>query len=73
MNEAVRSNSTAARRAAALSKARISDGFPNIIDGARVESAVPFGGHKDSGVGVQFGSEGLKQFCHLRILSIKKQ
>src|SRR4029077_9353301 len=32
---------------------------------------VPFGGNKDSGFGVQYGAEGLKEYCYLRVISAK--
>jgi acyl-CoA reductase-like NAD-dependent aldehyde dehydrogenase len=32
---------------------------------------VPFGGNKNSGIGVQYGAEGLKEYCYLRVISAK--
>ena len=34
-----------------------------------VNPNVPFGGNKDSGFGVQYGAEGLKEYCYLRVIS----
>src|SRR5229473_2190392 len=36
-----------------------------------VNPNVPFGGNKDSGFGVQYGAEGLKEYCYLRVISAK--
>jgi acyl-CoA reductase-like NAD-dependent aldehyde dehydrogenase len=33
---------------------------------------VPFTGHKTSGLGVQFGPEGLRDFCNLQIIAMRQ-
>ena len=33
---------------------------------------VPFTGHKTSGLGVQFGPEGLREFCNLQIIATRR-
>jgi acyl-CoA reductase-like NAD-dependent aldehyde dehydrogenase len=33
---------------------------------------VPFGGNKDSGLGVQYALEGLKEYCYLRVIAAKQ-
>jgi len=33
---------------------------------------VPFTGHKTSGLGVQFGPEGLRDFCNLQIIAARQ-
>jgi acyl-CoA reductase-like NAD-dependent aldehyde dehydrogenase len=33
---------------------------------------VPFAGHKTSGLGVQFGPEGLRDFCNLQIIAARQ-
>lgn len=32
----------------------------------------PFGGHKESGIGTEWGVEGLKSFCNSQTLYLKK-
>lgn len=34
---------------------------------------VPFGGHKESGVGFEWGVGGLKAFCNVQSLYLKKK
>jgi acyl-CoA reductase-like NAD-dependent aldehyde dehydrogenase len=38
----------------------------------KLEPDVPFGGHKQSGVGRELGIWGLEEFCELQVLSVKK-
>ncbi|KAF2141345.1 uncharacterized protein K452DRAFT_318982 [Aplosporella prunicola CBS 121167] len=38
-----------------------------------VDPMAPFGGHKESGVGFEFGLGGLKQFCNTQALYMKKK
>lgn len=33
----------------------------------------PFGGHKESGLGSEWGVNGLKQFCNVQTLYLKKK
>jgi acyl-CoA reductase-like NAD-dependent aldehyde dehydrogenase len=33
---------------------------------------VPFGGNKDSGLGLQYALEGLKEYCYQRVISSKQ-
>ena len=37
-----------------------------------VAPGVPFGGHKESGVGTEWGVQGLKQYCNSQCLWLKK-
>jgi acyl-CoA reductase-like NAD-dependent aldehyde dehydrogenase len=32
----------------------------------------PYGGHKDSGIGIQWGIQGLKAFCNIQVISAKR-
>lgn len=32
----------------------------------------PFGGHKESGIGVEWGTNGLKGFCNVQTIFLKK-
>jgi acyl-CoA reductase-like NAD-dependent aldehyde dehydrogenase len=38
----------------------------------KIDPMVPFGGYKDSGIGCEWGVEGLKMFCNIRSLYLKK-
>lgn len=38
-----------------------------------VSPIVPFGGHKQSGIGSEWGSSGLKHFCNSQSLYLKKK
>jgi aldehyde dehydrogenase (NAD+) len=38
---------------------------------AVIQGDIPFGGHKWSGLGVQFGHQGLEGFCNTRVVAIK--
>lgn len=33
---------------------------------------MPFGGHKQSGIGTELGLNGLKAFCNTQVLYLKK-
>jgi acyl-CoA reductase-like NAD-dependent aldehyde dehydrogenase len=37
-----------------------------------VHPNVPFSGHKNSGIGVEFGEEGLKEFCNLQVIANRR-
>jgi acyl-CoA reductase-like NAD-dependent aldehyde dehydrogenase len=37
-----------------------------------LDPRVPFGGHKMSGLGVEMGVEGLKSFCNIQTLYLRK-
>lgn len=37
-----------------------------------MDPATPFGGHKHSGMGVEQGLEGLKSYCNLQTLYLRK-
>jgi acyl-CoA reductase-like NAD-dependent aldehyde dehydrogenase len=53
-------------------RGRSSDGGRDRLDQpALINPNVPFGGNKDSGFGVQYGAEGLKEYCYLRVISAK--
>jgi aldehyde dehydrogenase (NAD+) len=32
----------------------------------------PFGGHKQSGFGAEYGTEGLKEFTYAQVITVKK-
>lgn len=38
-----------------------------------IEPGVPFAGHKSSGIGCEWGVEGLKGFCNIQALYLKKK
>lgn len=38
-----------------------------------VSPMVPFGGHKESGIGHEWGASGLKHFCNSQSLFLKKK
>lgn len=38
-----------------------------------VSPMVPFGGHKESGIGSEWGASGLKHFCNSQSLFLKKK
>ncbi|KAJ0418346.1 aldehyde dehydrogenase [Aspergillus carlsbadensis] len=38
----------------------------------RIDPLVPFGGHKASGIGCEWGLDGLKSFCNVQALYVKK-
>jgi acyl-CoA reductase-like NAD-dependent aldehyde dehydrogenase len=38
-----------------------------------VDPSAPFGGHKESGVGFEWGIGGLKSFCNVQTLFLKKK
>lgn len=38
-----------------------------------VSPMIPFGGHKESGIGHEWGSSGLKHFCNSQSLFLKKK
>jgi acyl-CoA reductase-like NAD-dependent aldehyde dehydrogenase len=33
---------------------------------------VPFSGHKDSGIGIEFGQDGLKEFCNVQVIANRR-
>ena len=33
---------------------------------------VPFSGHKNSGIGIEFGEDGLKEFCNLQVIANRR-
>lgn len=37
-----------------------------------VHPNIPFGGHKNSGVGIEFGEEGLKEFCNVQMIANRR-
>ena len=37
-----------------------------------MDAGVPFGGHKQSGIGVEQGVQGLKSYCNTQTLYLKK-
>lgn len=37
-----------------------------------LDPSVPFGGHKESGIGYEWGEGGLKSFCNVQTLFLKK-
>jgi acyl-CoA reductase-like NAD-dependent aldehyde dehydrogenase len=37
-----------------------------------VHPNVPFSGHKNSGIGVEFGEEGLKEFCNVQVIANRR-
>ncbi len=39
---------------------------------AAVSPEVPFGGHKESGVGVQWGLEGLRSYCNIQVIAERR-
>jgi acyl-CoA reductase-like NAD-dependent aldehyde dehydrogenase len=38
-----------------------------------VHPNVPFSGHKNSGIGIEFGEDGLKEFCNLQVIANRRQ
>ncbi|RVX67768.1 hypothetical protein B0A52_07696 [Exophiala mesophila] len=40
---------------------------------SELDARVPFGGHKESGIGVEFGISGLKSYCNSQTLFLKKE
>ncbi len=48
---------------------RLDAGMVWINQHLNVHPNVPMSGHKDSGIGVEFGIEGLKEFCKIQILA----
>jgi len=36
-----------------------------------VDSNIPFGGHKNSGIGIEFSEDGLKEFCNVQVIAHK--
>ncbi|KAL2837524.1 Aldehyde/histidinol dehydrogenase [Aspergillus pseudodeflectus] len=51
---------------------RIDAGSVWINAHTKIDPKVPFGGYKDSGIGCEWGVEGLKTFCNIRSLYLKK-
>jgi acyl-CoA reductase-like NAD-dependent aldehyde dehydrogenase len=39
---------------------------------AELSAVAPFGGHKESGIGCELGLEGLKSFCNIQTMYLKK-
>jgi hypothetical protein len=37
-----------------------------------VHPNVPFSGHKNSGIGIEFGKDGLKEFCNLQVIANRR-
>ena len=37
-----------------------------------VHPNIPFSGHKNSGIGIEFGEDGLKEFCNLQVIATKR-
>jgi acyl-CoA reductase-like NAD-dependent aldehyde dehydrogenase len=33
---------------------------------------IPFSGHKNSGIGIEFGAEGLKEFCNMQVIANRR-
>jgi len=50
---------------------RMNAGTVWINQHAVVSPDVPFCGHKESGLGVQFGREGLESYCNIRVIATK--
>ncbi|MGE7993114.1 aldehyde dehydrogenase family protein [Pseudomonas sp. NPDC089554] len=48
---------------------RLNAGTVWINQHANLSIDLPFGGHKESGVGVEFGVEGLKSYCNVRVIT----
>ena len=38
---------------------------------SRLDPSVPYAGHKHSGIGVEFGPEGLEQYCYVQVIAEK--
>jgi hypothetical protein len=37
-----------------------------------VHPNIPFSGHKTSGIGIEFGEDGLKEFCNLQVIANRR-
>lgn len=37
-----------------------------------INPLVPFGGHKESGIGVEWGANGLKEYCNVQSMFVNK-
>ena len=37
-----------------------------------VHPNIPFSGHKNSGIGIEFGEDGLKEFCNLQVIANRR-
>lgn len=44
-----------------------------VMDHFSVDPRVPFGGHKESGIGYEWGVGGLKSYCNSQTLYLKKK
>ena len=58
-------------RAARMAR-RLEAGSVWVNSHTNVETHVPFGGHKWSGIGTEFGADGLKQWCNSQSLWVFK-
>lgn len=58
-------------RAAELAR-RIEAGSVWVNKHVFIDPHVPFGGHKSSGIGCEWGIEGLKTFCNVQSLFLQK-
>ncbi|MGY2401840.1 aldehyde dehydrogenase family protein [Pseudomonas sp. SDO5271_S396] len=50
---------------------RLNAGTVWVNQHAALAPDVPFGGHKESGFGVEFGVEGLKSYCNLKVIAAR--
>ena len=44
----------------------------NLPASAGMSFSAPFGGHKQSGFGAEYGIEGLKEFTYTQVITVKK-
>jgi acyl-CoA reductase-like NAD-dependent aldehyde dehydrogenase len=41
---------------------------PNVFAASSAQ-AIPFSGHKNSGIGIEFSEDGLKEFCNVQVIA----
>ena len=58
-------------RALLAAAKRLQAGTVWINEHSRLDPTVPYAGHKHSGIGVEFGQEGLEQYCYIQVIAEK--
>jgi acyl-CoA reductase-like NAD-dependent aldehyde dehydrogenase len=51
---------------------RLDSGTVWINQHLNVHPNIPFSGHKNSGIGIEFGEDGLKEFCNLQVIANRR-
>jgi acyl-CoA reductase-like NAD-dependent aldehyde dehydrogenase len=61
-------SATARKRHHAVAR-RLDAGMVWINQHLNLHPNIPFSGHKNSGIGIEFGEDGLKEFCNVQVIA----